>query len=285
MAKKSSKKVLNEKDFYNFVFKQFKPSVYESNELKDARFKENTYYSYICRTRCFLVYKEIIGRLSAGSKVIDLGFYPGTLIRELKVLLQENITCYGAGLKVDKDFKSFIQPYVKECIEIELDPFYEKSNSNIQIPYDDEFFDAVIATEILEHLISPLEMIGEAARILKRGGLFVITTPNVSHIGAVIKLFMGRSNYERLDRSPMYLQDDNWRGHIRYYDKKELKTLFYRAGLELLSHKYYRELGWTHAKWSLIKKITVGIVDKIAPIFREGHFAVFQKKKKLILSK
>lgn len=278
MANKSFEKVLNEKEFYNFVFEQYKPSIYESNELKDARFKENTYYTYICRTRCFLIYKEIASRLSEGNKVIDLGFYPGTLMRELKGLLQENISCYGAGLKVDKDFESFMQPYVKECIEIELDPFYEKSNKNIQLPYDDEFFDAVIATEILEHLISPLEMIAEGSRILKKGGLFMITTPNVSHIGAVIKLIMGRSNYERLDRSPMYLQQDNWRGHIRYYDKKELKTLFYRAGLELLSHKYYRELGWTHAKWPLVKKMAVGIVDQIAPIYREGHFAVFQKK-------
>jgi SAM-dependent methyltransferase len=278
MANKAFEKVLNEKEFYNFVFKQYEPSIYESNELKDARFKENTYYSYICRTRCFLIYKEIVGRQSEGNKIIDLGFYPGTLIRELKALLQEKISCYGAGLKVDKDFESFMRPYVKECLEIELDPFYDKSTRNIQIPYDDEYFDVVIATEILEHLISPLEMIAEGARILKRGGLFMITTPNVSHIGAVIKLLMGKSNYERLDRSPMYLQHDDWRGHIRYYDKKELKTLFYRAGLEMLSHKYYRELGWTHAKWSLLKKMTIGIVDKIAPIFREGHFAVFQKK-------
>lgn len=278
MATKTLEKILDEKDFYNFVFNQYKPSIYESNELKDGRFKENTYYSYICRTRCFLVYKEIVGHLSAGSKVIDLGFYPGTLLKELKILLQKDISCYGAGLKVDKDFEATMRPYVNDCIEIEFDPFYKKSDRNIKIPYDDEFFDAVIATEILEHLISPLEMITEGARILKKNGLFIITTPNVSHIGAVIKLFMGKSNYERLDRSPMYLQDDNWRGHIRYYDKRELKTLFYRAGFELLSHKYYRELGWTHAKWPPIKKAIIGIIDKIAPIYREGHFAVFQKK-------
>ena len=120
-------------------------------------------------------------------------------------------------------------------------------------------------------------MISEGARILKKGGLFIITTPNVSNIGAVIKLILGRSNYERLDRSPMFLQNDNWRGHIRFYDKKELKTLFKRSGLEYLSHNYYRELGWTHAKWPIIKKLIVEIVDKIAPIYREAHFAVFQK--------
>ena len=82
---------MKEKEFYRFVLEQYVPSIYESNELSDPRFKKNTYYSYICKTRCFLVYKEIVNRLSAGSKVIDLGCFPGTLIRELKDLLQTNI--------------------------------------------------------------------------------------------------------------------------------------------------------------------------------------------------
>ena len=112
-----------------------------------------------------------------------------------------------------------------------------------------EKFDALIATEVLEHLISPLELISEGARILKNHGFFIITTPNVSHIGATLKLILGKSNYERLDRSPMYLQNDPWRGHVRFYDKKDLKTLFERRGLKLIYHKYYRELGWEHAKW------------------------------------
>ena len=135
----------------------------------------------------------------------------------------------------------------------------------------------MIATEIMEHLISPLEMIAESSRILKRGGLFIVTTPNVSHIGAVFKLLLGRSNYERLDRSPMYLQHDPWRGHIRFYDKGELKVLCQRSGLALACHRYYRELGWTQAKWPLLKRAIISVVDRCAPIYRESHFAVFKK--------
>ena len=278
MINNSAAKIIREKDFYEFVLEQYEQSVYECNELSDNRFKKNTYYSYICRTRCFLVYKEITNRLSPGNKIIDLGFYPGTLIRELKALLKKNILCYGAGLNIDRKFESFMRPYVEECVDIELDPFYMKSNSKIKIPYDDEFFDAVIATEILEHLISPLEMITEGARILKKDGLFIMTTPNVTHFGAVIKMIMGKSNYERLDRSPMYLQDDLWRGHIRFYDKKELETLFSRNGLKLVHHEYYTEEGWRYSKRPLFKKILITLADWFVPIYREGHFTVFEKK-------
>lgn len=277
MKYKDSVEVLSEDEYYNFIFNYYKPSAYESDLISDERFTEGTYYHHLCRTRCFFVYREIINRLSIDSKILDIGFFPGTLVRQLKMLLNNKIHCYGVGQKVDKKFEKFMRPYIDECVNIELDPFYSNHNDLVQIPFEGEAFDAVIATELLEHLISPLEMISEGSRILKLGGLFMISTPNVSHIGAILKLLAGRSNYERLDRSPMYLQNDPWRGHIRFYDKHELTLLFQRNGLKLICHCYYLEKGWRHAKWPLIKRLIIELIDKFIPIYREGHFAVFQK--------
>lgn len=268
--------VLSENEYYNFVLNQYEPSIYENDELTDDRFVEGTYYSHVCRTRCFYVYREIVNRLSVGSRILDVGLFPGTIVRQLKMFLEGKILCYGVGQIVDEEFEKFMQPYIEKCVNIDLDPFYSKPCD--QIPFEEGAFDAVIATEILEHLISPLEMISEGARILKTGGLFIITTPNVTHIGAVLKLLIGRSNYERLDRSPMYLQDYPMRAHVRFYDKNELRTLFERSGLKLIHHRYYGEKGWGHAKWPLLKRIIINTIDKCAPIYREGHFAVFQKQ-------
>ena len=179
-------KVLTENAFYQYVFKQYQPSLYESKELNDPRFHEGIYFSHLCKTRCYLVYREISSRLSNGGKIIDLGFFPGTLIRQLKGLLNSKLTYYGLGLNVDKKFDEFMRPYVESSVNLELDPFYLKSNDKIRIPFQDNEFDAIISTEILEHLISPLELISEGSRILQKGGLFIMTTPNVSHIGAVL---------------------------------------------------------------------------------------------------
>lgn len=278
MKYKDSVKVLSENDYYDFVFNEYDPSIYESDELNDNRFFEGTYYSHVCRTRFFLVYREIMNRLSVGSRVLDVGFFPGTLIRQLKIFLKEKINCYGVGQKVDEKFEDFMQPYIEECVNVDFDPFYSKQYGQIKFSFKEAMFDAIIATEVLEHLISPLELISEGKRLLKKDGLFIVTTPNVSHIGAVLKLLIGRSNYERLDRSPMYLQNDPWRGHIRFYDKNELTTLFQRSGLKLIYHSYYQEKGWKHSKRPLLKRIIVNIIDKCAPIYREGHFAVFQKE-------
>jgi SAM-dependent methyltransferase len=275
---KDSFNILSENAYYDFAVNQYEPSLYESDELNDDRFYKGTYYSHVCWKRCFLVYREIARHLSIGSKIIDIGFFPGTLVRQLKELFNGKISCYGIGNKVDKEFIKFMQTYVEQCESIELDPFYLKQYRQIEVPFENDAFDAVIATEIFEHLISPLEMIEEGARILKKGGLFIITTPNVSHIGAVLKLLIGRSNYERLDRSPMYLQNDPWRGHIRFYDKKELTILFRRNDLKLIKHRYYLEKGWAYAKWPFLKRIIINLINKCAPLYREGHFAVFQKQ-------
>jgi hypothetical protein len=75
----------------------------------------------------------------------------------------------------------------------------------------------------------------------------------------------------------MYRRNDPWRGHIRYYDKSELKTLFYRNGLELIAHRYYQELGWRTSRSPLLKKVIISMVDKCVPIYRESHFAIFKK--------
>lgn len=270
--------VLSEKEFNDFVLTSYEPSPYESKELEDARFETGTYYSHLCRTRSYLVYREIARRFDGSTKIIDFGFFPGTLVRQLKILLGDKVTCFGAGVSLEKKFLRFMAPYVEDSVDVELDPFYCHSDKSIRVPFESGFFDAVIATEVLEHLISPLEMISEGARILRRNGLFFITTPNVSHIGAVLKLALGRSNYERLDRSPMHLQKDPWRGHIRFYDRTELKTLFQRHGLDMVRHQYYQEKGWAHAKWPFRKRIMSALADMFAPIYREGHFAVFKKR-------
>jgi hypothetical protein len=74
----------------------------------------------------------------------------------------------------------------------------------------------------------------------------------------------------------MYLQNDPWRGHIRFYDKKELITLFNEQKCKLVRHSYYREDNWNRWNIPIYKKIIRGIAHLI-PIYREGHFAVFQK--------
>lgn len=46
------------------------------------------------------------------------------------------------------------------------------------LPFDDESFDVVICTEVLEHLAHPQQALEELARVCERGGHLVLTVPD-----------------------------------------------------------------------------------------------------------
>ena len=50
------------------------------------------------------------------------------------------------------------------------------------IPAPDESFDAVLCSEVLEHVPEPTHALDEFARLLKRGGKLILTAPFASHV-------------------------------------------------------------------------------------------------------
>ena len=49
-----------------------------------------------------------------------------------------------------------------------------------QWDYPDNYFNIVIASHIIEHVVNPDQLILEAKRVLKKGGLFIVATPNLA---------------------------------------------------------------------------------------------------------
>jgi len=52
------------------------------------------------------------------------------------------------------------------------------------IHFDDESFDCIFASHVIEHLLDPISTLQEIHRILKTGGVFISIVPCVSHIKA-----------------------------------------------------------------------------------------------------
>jgi SAM-dependent methyltransferase len=46
-----------------------------------------------------------------------------------------------------------------------------------ELPYEDESFDTVFSTQVLEHVFEQQQMINEAARVLKKGGYIILSVP------------------------------------------------------------------------------------------------------------
>ncbi len=72
----------------------------------------------------------------------------------------------------------------------------DRVDLNQRWPYPSDTFDHVTSIEAIEHLESPWHMIREAARVLRVGGTFFLTTPNILSIKSRISVLLyGYPNY------------------------------------------------------------------------------------------
>lgn len=66
------------------------------------------------------------------------------------------------------------------------------------LPFKNNYFDLVVAAELIEHVDSPL-FIKEVKRILKSGGYFILSTPNYLSLWPVVELFWSKCKQRRYD--------------------------------------------------------------------------------------
>lgn len=93
-------------------------------------------------------------------------------------------------------------------------------------PFEDESCDVVTCLEVLEHLaIDPMAMVAEVNRVLKPGGIFVLTTPNAVRYANLINIIMGE---QPCGWNPYNGFDTN--RHNREYTPREISKLFNAGG-------------------------------------------------------
>jgi methionine biosynthesis protein MetW len=66
------------------------------------------------------------------------------------------------------------------------------SDLNRQFPFEDNSFDVVLASEIIEHLYDTDNFLTEIHRVLRIGGYTIISTPNLSSWPNIIFLLFGK---------------------------------------------------------------------------------------------
>lgn len=152
--------------------------------------------------------------LSAGSEVLDVGAGEGALSERLS----------DAGFKVtaldinETDFKS------KKAKFCQLNFNDENELNNFSIRFSEKF-DAVIGVEVIEHIENPWKYVDFMKRLIKPGGILLITTPNItSWLSRMIFLFEGRFH--------QFSDGDLSYGHIAPITNWELQVILKNSGFE-----------------------------------------------------
>jgi SAM-dependent methyltransferase len=121
-----------------------------------------------------------------------------------------------------------------------------------RLPFADASFDAVITSEVLEHIAADADALGEMVRVLRPGGAFAVTVP---------AWFPERICWQLADE---YHAPAVPGGHVRIYSAVELRAKLRAAGLVLAGQHHAHAL---HAPYWWLK-CAVGVTNDDHPLVR-----------------
>ena len=161
----------------------------------------------------------LLDRHKVHGRVLDFPSGPG----KLSVVLRERgCDVYSADLDIPSE-----NPYKLNFIESDLDK---------ALPFEDNFFDFVVCGDGIEHVESPFLTIREFARILRPGGVVLISTPNYLNIEKRFKFLLTGQHtgpIRRIQRLPHHTEKVD-AGHINPLTYPRLEHSCYMAGLDIV---------------------------------------------------
>jgi 2-polyprenyl-3-methyl-5-hydroxy-6-metoxy-1,4-benzoquinol methylase len=118
---------------------------------------------------------------------------------------------------------------------------------NLAAPISDASFDLICAIEVIEHLENPRHTIREIARMLRKRGCAVMTTPNIESIKSLLT-FAARGHHAQFD-------DSNYPAHITALSSIDMGRMAQEAGL-ICERIFYTDHGTVpkliHYHWQKI---------------------------------
>lgn len=121
------------------------------------------------------------------------------------------------------------------------------ANLDEPLPWSDQTFDAVFSTEGIEHLENHFSFLREVHRILKPGGLLVLTTPNITALRSRVRFF--GSGFFGRDSRPLNETSRHPLHHIGLATFPELRYELHMTGFRLIEvrHTHIKPISYFYA--------------------------------------
>jgi len=206
-----------------------------ADEKEDSLFYEKPrMVNHIDDTAIDIIRRLYGKQIQAQSKVLDLmSSWVSHLPEDLPL---KSLTGLGMNQK-ELEANSRLTDYVVHDL-----------NADPRLPFNDKAFDAVICSVSIEYLIHPFEVFAEITRVLKPGGVFMVTFSNRWFPPKVINIWPELHEFERMGlvlefflKSGQYknLQTYSMRGLPRPQDDKYYSQI-------LFSDPVYAVWGYSH---------------------------------------
>jgi glycosyltransferase involved in cell wall biosynthesis len=153
------------------------------------------------------------------ARVLDLGGGNGYFAAELKREGRRTITGVD-GIEAPEREDAFDE-YLRYDLDGPLDGLRERLRGRR--------FDAILLLDVLEHLRDPAALLSACRDWMERGGVTVVSVPNVAHLWIRLMLLCGRFDYSSrgiLDRT-----------HVRMFTRRSIRALAREAGFRIAGER------------------------------------------------
>jgi 2-polyprenyl-3-methyl-5-hydroxy-6-metoxy-1,4-benzoquinol methylase len=160
---------------------------------------------------------NVVAFVGRDKRVLEIGSGPGSITRALR----EAGGCRIVAIEIDEDAARRVAPYCEDVFQVDLN----RAGWGAQVSGQGKF-DAVVAADVLEHLVDPWATLREMIGVLAPGGAIVVSLPHAGHNAVIASLINGDVAYARhglLDRT-----------HIRFFGIHNIQALFNDAGLAIV---------------------------------------------------
>lgn len=208
------------------------------------------YHAYRHNMRYDLVGQAVREHLPSGGRVLDIGSGAALVADRISDVEATYVGVEYGGHQLDYAVeKSAQRP------QAQLRQAFVRGDAE-HLPFADSTFDVVVMSEVIEHLLRPEIATWELARVLRRGGVFVMTTNNasemplrspLSHLFAWLEKAIGFRCDGLISHRPWVWprpvakaaqpdgsESDVWLPHT-WHKQAETRRMFAAAGLDTLS--------------------------------------------------
>lgn len=197
-----------------------------------------------------------------GSRLLDLGCGAG---RHSFEALKRGYSVVSVDLDgaVLKDVSAWGSALIDEGETPSRTVHHCVNASALELPFADDCFDVVVASEVLEHIVEDEAALQEIARVTKPGGAVVVSVPR--RWSEQVCWLLSREYHEEAG------------GHVRIYRAGVLRSKIERRGLRVHAKHHSHALHTPY--WWL--KCAFGVTNKEARVPRAYHrFLVWDIERK-----
>lgn len=164
------------------------------------------------------IVSEVLGRRPKVQRLLEIGCGSGETLAYMSRWAEESV---GADI--------YLKPHLRAPQPSRLT--FIEFNANSAFPFPDEHLEAVVAMMVMEHVFDPFHFCAEAARVLRKDGLFFLNVPLVTALRHRVAVALGR--VPKTSRADWFEKRAWDGGHLHYFSLPLLRQLLECSGFRV----------------------------------------------------